>query len=248
MDYITSESIDEGWVRIALTFTAASSGTATVSIHATGMVGTFYADDVQLELGEAPSNYNLLENGDFQVGTAASGWTLDDKATLASGVGVNTTASSAQALKFQNAVEDLYANAAQTVNVTLPGTQTYVLSGWAKADAVPDNVNLRSSYTYDHSKQFGLRAVITYSNDSKDYYYVPFNGGVSEWQFTSLTIIPDSEKTVSTIAVSCGSEKVQLQETIGSGCEANVVLPFLADTVQVFTGEQERCVYTRRIK
>ena len=185
-----------------MTFTATANGTATVMIRGTGLVGTFYADDVQLEKGEAPSNYNMLENGDFQVGSAAAGWTLDDKAKLRSGIGLGSSA--VQCLEISEAVEDKYAIAHQAVNINKTGVQSYVVSGWAKANAVPDNITVRSDPAYDHTKQFGLRATVAYTNDTYDYFYVPFNADVTGWQYASLTVVPESTvKTVSHITVSC---------------------------------------------
>ena len=208
VDYITNSSIDKGWVRIAMTFTAAASGATTVSIQGTGMVGTFYADDVQLEKGEAPSNYNMLENGDFQAGSTAVGWGMDDKASLFTGIGVglgrSANDSAAQSMKFQNAEEDIYAIAYQDVNINKTGLQSYVISGWAMANAVPDNITVRSSPAYDHTKQFGIRATISYADGTKDYCYVPFNADVTGWQYASLTVIPPSTvKKVTVITISC---------------------------------------------
>ena len=204
VDYITSEDIDEGWVRISLTFTATVTASATVSIHGTGAVGTFYVDDMQLEKGEAPSNYNMLENGDFQSDSTGYAWTLTDTASIAAGVGVNSSHPYAYSVKFENAIEDDGAIAYQTVNINESGAQTYVVSGWAKAEAVTDNVTTRSDPAYDHTKQFGIRATLTYTDGTKNYYYTPFNADVSTWQYASLTVIPESKtKKVDYITISC---------------------------------------------
>ncbi len=55
---------------------------------------------------------------------------------------------------------------------------------------------------------FGLRAIITYSDETEEYHYVPFSADLSEWQFASLAIIPkEPTKTVEKIRVVCAYEK-----------------------------------------
>ncbi len=57
-------------------------------------------------------------------------------------------------------------------------------------------------------KNFGLRAILTYSDGTDEYHYVPFNTDIDTWQYVSLAIIPkEPEKTVSKIRVVCGYEK-----------------------------------------
>ena len=60
----------------------------------------------------------------------------------------------------------------------------------------------------DTNKQFGLRAVLTYNDNTTEAHYVPFNADVTDWQFTSLTIVPKQPtKKVSSIQVFCAYEK-----------------------------------------
>ena len=53
-------------MRLSVTFIPPEKGTYTVGIYNNGAGPYFYVDDVQLERGEAPSNVNLVENGDLQ--------------------------------------------------------------------------------------------------------------------------------------------------------------------------------------
>jgi len=117
-------------------------------------------------------------------------------------VGVVSTETSAKSLKISDAILDTSANASQTVYVNKKGSQSYVISGWAKANAVPDTVMVRSSPAYDTRKQFGIRAKVTYSDSSVEYFYVPFNADITDWQYASLTVKPTSTtKKVSWITV-----------------------------------------------
>ena len=116
LNYKTVDTMDNGWVRISVTFTAKVSGAHTVGIYSNKSVGTFYADDFQLEVGEAPSLTNLLENGNMS--TTDYGWTLSESASYSGGT-----------LMIAGDPLDDTTNASQTVKINLPGSQTYVLSG-----------------------------------------------------------------------------------------------------------------------
>ena len=86
--------------------------------------------------------------------------------------------------------------ASQEVPIYQTG-KTYVLSGWAKANAVPDNEEKaegEDAAARDMHKQFGLRGIVQYADGSKEYHYVPFSPDVKEWQYASLAIVP--KKTI----------------------------------------------------
>ena len=131
VNYITSNTVDDGWVRISVSFTAPSTDVYGITIFNSGCIGTFYADDVQVEEAEAPSSYNLLENGSME--TSSYGWTMGSGASYYSGKGV---ASSTKSIRIVGNPTDQGTNAYQDVALNLPGTQTYVLSGWVNANAV----------------------------------------------------------------------------------------------------------------
>ena len=203
MRYRTSESVDGGWTRISVTFTAPATGIYTVGVIAQGVTGTLYVDDLQLECGEAPSNRNMLENGNFEISDYA--WTFGSNGAYQSVLTRGSTTATTKAATITSTAFNTSANASQTVNVNLPVAQTYVLSGWAKGNAVPDY-----SLTTDQgvAKAFGLRAIVTYDDNSTETFYASFDADVDEWQFVSLAIIPNTEKTtVQSITVICAYEQ-----------------------------------------
>ena len=204
VNYATSTAVDDGWVRVSVTFTAKTSAAHTVSVYNSG-VSQFYADDFQLEVGEAPSSYNLVENGNMKM--SDHGWTMGTDARYSTSRGA---ASSSDSLKVTGNPADQTTNAYQDIALNLPGSQTYVLSGWVQANAVPDDDNNTDSDADlgNRSKECGLRAVITYSDSSTETHYVPFNTDLSgTWQFVSLTVVPkETTKTVSSIRVVCAFE------------------------------------------
>ncbi len=195
VNYVTSAGNDGGWVRIQMPFTTSTAGTHTLRICGTGAVGTFYVDDVQFEVGNAASSVNLLDNGNME--TANYGWTLSSP--FEAGEGWNGSSAI-----YVDGTPTTSSGLYQTVTVNLPGTQTYILSGWAMGNSVPDNADTESTDSASsQQKKFGLRAVITYvGSTTPEYHYVPFNADISDWQFASLTIVPKQpELTVSTIKV-----------------------------------------------
>ena len=203
VNYTTSNEVDDGWVRISVSFTAPATDIYGITIFNSGCIGTFYADDVQVEEAEAPSSYNLLENGNME--TSGYGWTMGSGASYYSGKGV---AASSNSIRINGNPTDQGTNAYQDVALSLPGTQTYVLSGWVNANAVPDDDQNTAKDLDSKTKECGLRAIITYSDNSTETQYVPFNSDLSNtWQFVSMTVVPkESAKTVSKIRVVCAYE------------------------------------------
>ena len=198
INYKTASEVDDGWVRVSVTFTALASGTHTVSIVNDGCNGYFYADDFQLEKGDAPSSHNLVENGGMEM--SSHGWTMGSGASYAT----NTNVSNNRMILINGDPTDKATNAYQDIIINQTVEQTYVLSGWVYANAVPDDDKDPDDVT-DTSKECGLRAVVTYSDGSTKNFYAPFNTDLSNtWQFVSLTIVPDEEKTkVTNIRVVC---------------------------------------------
>ncbi len=193
VNYKTTADIENGWTRIDVTFTAGTSNT--VSIVVNGISGITYADDVQLEKGDAPSNVNLLSDGGMEYSGFWSG--KNNGSAVGSGV------SNSKAAKVtSNPLVDGYL--LQNVPVNYGGANTFVLSGWAKADAMADNLD---EDLFGERKNFGLKAVVNYTDGTEDdkEFYTPFNAEIrNEWQYASLIIIPtDAEKTVESIDVYC---------------------------------------------
>ena len=184
INYATSGDVDGGWVRVSVTFEAQQSIAHTVTISGSGITGSWYADDLQLEVGEAPANRNLLENGSMETSNYA--WTHTDTDTVD-----NTTPVSFVSQDGRNVLRilgnpDSEATAStQTVMLNLPGSQTYVLSGWVKANAVPSDDDPTKDNSQDMSKQCGLRAIVYYTDDNDgtedetEYHYAAFSSDLT---------------------------------------------------------------------
>ena len=222
--YRTLEAVDDGWMRISMTFTAQVAGPYTISVHCTGGAGSFYLDDLQLERGSAPSNRNMLENGNIQEST--TGWTICGSVFPTTSYGMHRENETTYAMAVMSTPINANAKFYQTVPVNLPSDVTYILSGWAIGNAVPDNVQL-TDYNQDIEKSFGLRAIVNYTGGQKEYFYAPFNADITDWQFTSVSIAPSKELVVESITVECVYEK--------NGNRANFDnISLVRETVQVF--------------
>ena len=193
--------MDDGWVRISVTFTPPATDEYGIFVNNNGAIGTFYADDFQVEEGDAPSSYNLVTNSNME---GTDRWTMGTNAAFSSTYGV---AGSSRSLKITGDPLSASTNAYQDITLNLPGTQTYVLSGWARANAVPDDPSELDNPN-DVTKKCGLRATITYSDGTTEGHYVAFNSDISnQWQFTSISIVPKQPtKTVQKIRVTLAYE------------------------------------------
>ena len=208
IDFITDADIDDGWARLSAGFQA--SGIVTIRISAVNARGIFYADDVQVEPAApgsdnaAPSNVNLIDNSNLQY--YGSGWDNNgtNYCTDTGRGGLSANAYSLRAIGNPTQVR----KASQTVPINLPGTESFILSGWAQANSVYTGETVLNAVSSDPSsdeqKRFGLCAELTYSDGAKEYHYAPFNSDLTSWQFTSVAVVPkQSTKTVATIKVSC---------------------------------------------
>ena len=201
INYSISTAVDDGWVRISVTFTPPATDEYGIFVNNNGAIGTFYADDFQVEEGDAPSSYNLVTNSNME---GTDRWTMGTNAAFSSTYGV---AGSSRSLKITGDPLSASTNAYQDITLNLPGTQTYVLSGWARANAVPDDPSELDNPN-DVTKKCGLRATITYSDGATEGHYVAFNSDISnQWQFTSISIVPKQPtKTVQKIRVTLAYE------------------------------------------
>ena len=170
-----------------------------------GAQGIAAFDDVQLEVGDTVSSVNLLQNSGFEVGSQLS--------TYWSGIGStgNTLADPkseiavvrGQVLHISGA-SSADKQVSQNVKINQDSDVTFLLSGWGCADSVP--FYAKEDGTYE--RFFGLIAKITYTDNTTENHYVPFDASYSGWQYATGIIVPkQSNKTVSTVTVQCAYNK-----------------------------------------
>lgn len=149
-----------GWVRLDCTYTSDSLSSVYARLILTGVTGTVYIDDVQLEMNEAASPCNLLKNSTFSQNI--NQWS-------GNGSSVSWIKPNGAVGKVLGLTGDLVSEsyAKQTVNINLPGSETYVLSGWAYANSLPLESN-------GGNPEFRLGATVVYSDGTTGQFFKGF--------------------------------------------------------------------------
>ena len=194
----TVASIQGGFERISVTFDVSAAGSKKVSLVVDSGTGSVYFDCVQAEKSDAPTAYNIVENGSF---TNTESWSVTNG-------GYSTAGFSGRGLVVYGYV-DQESRADQFININKPASGTsFVLSGWAKAYSVSPNDSdvITGNIAYAHDRRyFGMRAILIYSDGTEEAQYVSFNSEVrGEWQYASGVIVPTEgnlNKTISRISI-----------------------------------------------
>ncbi len=181
----TDKNINNGWRKIQVTFTIPQYFYyAELGVELRYAKGTAWFDAMQLEKEETSSAYNLLENSGFENGA----WS-----TLSLTKGQIYTSGAKEGVKCFR-FEGNYINKnriSQTVEINKSGTQSYVLSGWAKASSAQSGGN----------KKFALGATVRYTDGTTKTDELKFNPYNTDWQYVTGAIFPDPAKTVSNITI-----------------------------------------------
>lgn len=188
-----SDGINKGWERIYAVAQANASGSITLELVASGITGTVYLDDFQLEesvfgADGTPGPVSLLDDGAM---TKQNVW----KAWLSQYMSYTTDPKFGKVARLQgDAFEciDVY----QDLQLNLPGTQTYLISGWAKASSVPIGGS-------EDVREYDVWVQIYYDGETEpETQTAPFNVDNENWQYVSMPIVPKCpEKTVKWIRV-----------------------------------------------
>ena len=177
-DTVKGETLaaNSDWTRIQVNYTNDSQTDKTITARIlTSQAGTAYVDGAQLEQAETASRYNLIENGDFHYGL--DGWT---------NTGFAAATGTAAAPSLDASVVTVTGDATaekrliQELNISGNGEETFIVSGWAKADAAPLS---------DEDRAFGIHATIHYTDGTTKETEVSFNTDVDEWQYASMPIV-----------------------------------------------------------
>lgn len=148
----TDTTVNNGWRRLSTTITLDSDTTkVTAYLCLRNATGNAYFDNAQLELGSTPNSVNLLDNSSFEKiksDNTPSYWAKTG--TTSSDIPVTSAyKEGSRALKINghvNTAKTYY----QTIDVQSNPADTYIVSGWAKANAVSSNYH--SHYTNKGAK------------------------------------------------------------------------------------------------
>ncbi len=182
------------WEKEAFTFNISSSGTYTVAIEYTeGASPTIsnraIIDEVMLEKSTGNGTFSAYGNGGFE----ASLYTEAEKAnaTLSTTLPLQGNKS---LMLIPSLTNEAYYKETYNVCGDYYASDHYVISAWAKADAVP------SSETGKSSAKFGIELKVYYENVGEpDNFYIPFETDVTNWQYVSkaITISPKENDGIS---------------------------------------------------
>ena len=176
-----TSGLGDGWERIYAVGKPNASGSLTLSVQISDLVGSVYLDDFQLEkslFGEegTPGSASLLVNGSMADSSAWSTW-------LPNNVSYVNDSTFGRALHVQgDSYEsiDVY----QDIPLRQPGNQTYLLSGWAKASAVPRYLGSGRSFSV------WVELYYTTGDYDQELHEVEFSTDMDQWQYVALPIVP----------------------------------------------------------
>lgn len=175
-------AIDDGWQRISITFSVPEDGT---KVRVWGGLsyasGQAWFDSFQLEDGDVPEGYNLIENPGFERAGGDSGlrgWTVqgqesgDGQAVGAARFHQNSVILTGNPQKSKYVV--------QTLPLSGKEGDVYSLSCWALAHAVP-------------GKAFRLFARVWYTDDTYKDHVFDYDPYLTGWQFAGGMVSTDDD-------------------------------------------------------
>lgn len=201
---VVTGGINNGWQRLTVTYAPSTRVVVKASVISTGLGSNVaYADCLQLEREDAASTYNLIETGSFDqlssvpvVGSSNNifGWYYAGNIAFEGGA------------RFGSKMAKIYGRSgaqrvSQNITVNAPAGSTFLLSGWGKANALPDSVAQKSS---DDQPYFGLVARIYYADGSSEPFYFSFDPYFSDWQERSGILMPseaNQNKAITSVTV-----------------------------------------------
>lgn len=183
----TDTNVNGGWRRLTVTFTVPTDVDYTrINLAIRGTTGTAYFDGVQLEEGTTANNYNMLQNSGMELVSTSTGiptYWYGNNLTSNSSTDYYSTAQ-----YFNSSTSFMITGQAdkqkwlyQTVPVSGSEDDTYIVSGWAKANAVPEDDN--------NARKFKISIEIKFSDGTSKFVSKPaeFNRSVSAWQYATAT-------------------------------------------------------------
>lgn len=194
IDYSTSAEIDNGWEKASVTFTVPAGGIYQIGAVMDRACLIAACDDLQLEVSDTASTTSLLQNGSFEHSYMNS-WTNSGNAVQTTADAIEGSTSITMTGKPSEERRVM-----QTVPLNCPANNTFILSGWGKANSVycPSNKEDSSS-----KRIFGFIATFNYSDGTSEPHTIQFNSDNTDWQYVSQALVPkQSDKTLTSLTIS----------------------------------------------
>ena len=176
------------WSRGVVTFTPKTS-TVTVKLLAPSGNGTIYADAVQLEAGQTPNRYNMLENSDFSDGLThytTNNLESDDKVITGSHSS-HPEAFSAKVFRFEGNPTKVK-SISQTVTVSGKKGDNYSFGGWIRTEA-PAYVEGYNSNNEINLITISVEFIDSSGNTVGDASVARFDANTTDWQFACSSAV-----------------------------------------------------------
>ncbi|MBE6747808.1 MAG: DNRLRE domain-containing protein [Ruminococcaceae bacterium] len=214
----TDTAVNNGWRRITVSIEIPANTTTLSSyLCLRDMTGAVYFDCIQLEKSDTANSYNMLENSSFEKHSSGSPslWskagdfvvTTNSSGSVTEGVnapanpkdGANCLRIDGDALKSKGV--------SQSIPVASNENDTYIVSGWANANAVNDTFHQNSAGKAKTKFEILPRVYYTCTDSSgtetqvyQDKDPAIFNTTISGWQYSAVSFSlkytnPESGKT-----------------------------------------------------
>ena len=181
-------SANSGWTRLQVSYTNTSTSAKTVTAQLlTEQKGTVYMDCVQVEKAPTASRYNLITNGDFRD---TSAWSASSgRYAVGTSAAPQLDTTTYRLVGTPSATNRI----SQTVQISGNAGDTFVLTGWGKAQSVPLTPDA------DDPRQFSLIAEFNYTDGDTEDFVLQFNPYVDNWQYAAKAIV--STKAYSSVKI-----------------------------------------------
>ncbi len=182
----TVTAMNNGWRRLTVTATLPDDATSIrIYMGLRNVTGIAYFDCIQVEQSETANDCNLLENAGFETVSSnmPSKWTATNVAYTASTEGSSTAQKLDGSYSMQiSGDSSLNKNMKQVVAVYGEPDDTYIVSGWAKANAVPQTNHETAYFELGVLVRYEASDGTTYTENKTS---AKFNTSISDWQYTA---------------------------------------------------------------
>ncbi len=207
--YTTISRSTGGWERISVTATVASAQNVTLSVGLVNASGTVYIDCLQLEAGDAPSAYNMVENGRFD---SDYGWIY------------SSASYSPYHVVFVGGKYNSMSHVRQSIQLNRSSDTTFHFSGWYTCKAASYDIS-----DPDNTRVSGLYCDLVYDDNTIETHIIPPNTRYAGPQYLNGAIVPRRANATIKYAVIYGILK---------NCQATATfddLCFIEDAAQTYS-------------
>ena len=182
--------IDNGWELVTTTFTLTQTKSLALYVgYGNATTGTCYIDNIQLEKdsGYGSSEYNMLDNCGFEYyNNGVTSWTKSYDSSVVTLSGNPRIGSRTMMLPGIRSGSNSNQYFEQRIYASNYEDVSYVLSGWAKAEALSAYSNAKFELFAEVKYKTKVNGVST--SKTKDFSF-PFAWECSDWQYISGVIV-----------------------------------------------------------